>query len=105
MSFVHVPHASTLSEASQGNLEKLYRFGQGASFHEFYVALGPSAFQIPQPFELDRRPLSGWPRIYEEGFIATLESQLSRVEPPPHRAFAQPCLDLILQKTDDGRLS
>jgi 2-polyprenyl-3-methyl-5-hydroxy-6-metoxy-1,4-benzoquinol methylase len=96
--------ANSLAEAQSRDEERLYRFGRGASFHEFYVALGPGAFEvvegeIPHPLLRDKVP------TWNDGYIATLAQQLGNVSPPVHRAFARPCLDLVIRKTGAARLS
>lgn len=92
---------SSLSGMMNGNVNRLYRFGRGASFHEFYVALGAENFDIAQTTYVDRREFLG----YDEDAIAGLERLLARVTPPPHPAFARPSLDLIVRKTGPSRMT
>lgn len=92
--------ANSVAEIEKGNAERLYRFGRGASFHEFYGALGPASFAVANRSILDRREFKNWNASY----IAVLAEQLASVSPPPHEAFAQPCLDLILEKTGESRI-
>jgi len=93
--------ANSVEEAEKASVDRLYRFGRGASFHEFYTALGPEAFEVTQTYQLDRRALMGWNADY----IAVLERQLAEVVPPPPPCFAQPCLDIVLRKVGRPRLS
>lgn len=92
--------AISLDEMGKGNVERLYRFERGASFHEFYAALGPQNFRIINKSILDRREFKNWNASY----IATLAEQLALVSPVPDIAFAQPCLDLIIEKTGSSRM-
>ncbi len=92
--------AKTLEEAAKGNIDRLYRFGRGASFHEFYLALGPENFLVTQQDFVDRKEFPG----HDDLSIAALERQLAKVSPPPHPAFARPCLDVVLEKTGSARL-
>lgn len=92
--------AMSLDQMREGNVERLYRFGRGASFHEFYAALGPSNHRVVNQSLLDRQDFMHWNKNY----IDVLAQQLQTVEPPPHDAFAQPCLDLIIEKTGESRM-
>lgn len=93
--------ATTLAEMREGNIERLYRFGRGASFHEFYAALGADNFEIANKSILDRREFLQW----NQSWIDVLHEQFGMVTPVPHVAFAQPCLDLIVKKTGNSRMS
>lgn len=93
--------ATSIAAAEAGNVERLYRFGRGASFHEFYTALGPESFRIANASILNRREFPHWNQEY----IDVLCRQLAAVSPIPHVAFAQPCLDLIIEKTGPSRMN
>jgi SAM-dependent methyltransferase len=92
--------ASSRSEAAKGNRERLYRFGRGASFHEFHVTLGVEAYAIDNASVLDRSKTPGWNKDY----IAALEQQLAEVRPPVNPIFAQPYIDIVVRKTGPARL-
>lgn len=92
--------ASTLAEMEKGNVDRLYRFGRGASFHEFYAALGPDNFRVLNRSILNRTEFPHWNQAY----IDLLDGQFAAITPRPDVAFAQPCLDLILEKTGESRM-
>lgn len=77
-----------------GDVEAMYRFGRGASFHEFDLALG--TYEIVADFEspmaLDRSNF-GQTRQYTEA----LKDIMSGIS--VHKGFAAPSLDLIIRKT------
>jgi S-adenosylmethionine-dependent methyltransferase len=93
--------ASTLAELESGNFERLYRFGRGVSFHEFYTCIGPDAFEVAHTYDIDCSRLAGW----NPDYVETLRKQLAEVRPPVDPTFAQPRLDLILRKVGPGILA
>jgi len=94
--------AMTRNEARLGNRERLFRFGRGASFHEFHTALGPAAYEIANiSVPADRVKFAGWNRAD----IENLARQLGELDPPVSPMFAQPCLDLVVRKTGSARLT
>jgi S-adenosylmethionine-dependent methyltransferase len=94
--------ANSLESAMRGNVERWYRFGRGASFHEFHIALGTENYEvIDAPIIKDRPTFAG----YSEPDIEALRRQTRAVRPPVHDAFALPCLDLVLKKTGEPRLT
>jgi 2-polyprenyl-3-methyl-5-hydroxy-6-metoxy-1,4-benzoquinol methylase len=94
--------ANSRAAAALCNRDRLYRFGRGASFHEFHVALGPDAYRVVNTQNPPQRStFAGW----NDTYIAMLATQLAALNPPVSSRFAQPCLDLVLQKTGAGRLT
>jgi len=93
--------ATSIEAALNGNVDRLYRFGRGVSFHEFHVALGVDAYKIVNGYTLDRAALLG----FDLESIALLEKQLARVSPSVDAAFAQPSLDLVIKRTGPARLA
>lgn len=91
---------STLAGIEACDPQRLYRFGRGVSFHEFYVAIGPEAFEVAHAYDMDCSRLPGW----NPDYVETLKHQLASVKPPVHPTFAQPRLDLLLRKVGPGRL-
>lgn len=87
--------AYSVDQLEKVDRDGLYRFGRGVSFHEFYISINASCFEVANPWLIDRTAYLGW----NETYIKVLEEQLSKVDPPVHRAFGQPSLDLILKKT------
>ncbi|MGE3142342.1 MAG: class I SAM-dependent methyltransferase [Hyphomonadaceae bacterium] len=92
--------AKTRKEVVAGSRERMYRFGRGASFHEFHCVLGAENYEIANQAVLDRSNFAGFDR--ED--IASLERQLRAVTPPVDPLFAQPVLDLVIRKTGAARL-
>ncbi|WP_208350164.1 class I SAM-dependent methyltransferase [Pseudaestuariivita rosea] len=92
--------ANTLADLDRCSRERLYRYGRGASFHEFYIALGADAFKVVDAPAPDRSGFQG----YDQNTIHSLREQLSLIDPVPHHYFAQPCLDLVIEKIGEARL-
>lgn len=91
--------ATSRADVAKSNRDRLYRFGRGASFHEFHTALGADAYKVVA--SLDRMEMMGTKADY----IDMLKRQLAEVTPAVHPGFAYPSLDLVIEKTGPARLS
>ena len=91
----HNIKARTLSDLANCSRDSLYRFGRGASFHEFYIALDPNSFRIVSGGGVPRAQLEG----SDPDWTALLARKLGSTSLNIPAEFAAPCLDLIIEKT------
>lgn len=88
--------------ADSSDMESFLREGRGVSYHEFELALGIAAAELPVASSLsthhrllDRLRRLRRPRSLDAQFHACL----CRARPDLHRGFLQPSLDLVLRKS------
>jgi 2-polyprenyl-3-methyl-5-hydroxy-6-metoxy-1,4-benzoquinol methylase len=90
----------SFSELQSMDRSQLYRFGRGASFHEFAVGIGLNHFKVTagprSPNAIWRGNMPG----YDEYWEKMLTEKLQAMTPPIDPAFAACCLDLIITKTE-----
>jgi SAM-dependent methyltransferase len=75
----------------------MYRWGRGASFHEFDLAIGLGAFEVVA----DGYSPYARPQLYfrpHDALEAALHEVFDKQDPPIPHGFARPSLDLILHK-------
>ena len=91
--------AQSPGDVAMCDREKLYRWGRGASYHEFLLALG-DRFEIAagpgSPNAIGRHQFYG---THGAEWEACLSKILQGLDPPIDPAFAAPSLDLILTRT------
>lgn len=88
--------AHTLDDLPKMNRDRSYRFGRGASYHEFDIAIGRESYEVVS--SLNRRSMSGTSKPH----IDVLSEQLAEIG--VHPGFAYPSLDLVIKKTGPSRL-
>ena len=89
---------SSMEELAAVDRSQLYRFGRGASYHEFEIAIGGRFTLTAGPFSpqaINRNNLLG----YDIEWQTALENKLAGLTPPVPRDFAACCLDLVVTKT------
>ena len=91
--------AGALNDIARCDRERLYRWGRGASYHEFILALG-DRFKITagpaSPNAIGRQQFYGKHGAEWEVCLAKV---LQSLTPPIDAAFAAPSLDLVITKT------
>jgi hypothetical protein len=91
-----------LDQIGSLNVDRLYRWGRAASFHEFDIAIGLDHVKVAaDSYSVGARPQRGFAadRAYEKA----LASIFDRLDPKVPRGFARPSLDFILQKPRPAR--
>lgn len=86
-----------LDQMSSLNVDRMYRWGRAASFHEFDIAIGLDHLKVlADGYSAGARPQTGFSEdlAYERALAAIFD----RLDPKVPRGFARPSLDLILQK-------
>lgn len=98
--------ARRIGDLDAASRENLFRFGRGASYHEFEFALGHDAYEVVGASQSpDWRKSINREWFYGEhghDWEAVLSKILQAGTPPIHPAFAAPSLDLILEKKGEA---
>lgn len=100
------PFDESFRERNAATMLNFLRHGRGVSYHEFDLAIKPSAqLQVVSSLSLfirEQRPLWKWGRRFMRSANYRFESFLREVGPDIHPGFYQPSLDLIIRKDGEG---
>ncbi|HLY55511.1 MAG TPA: class I SAM-dependent methyltransferase [Stellaceae bacterium] len=93
--YAHAFSGVDVNHPSPADIELLYRWGRGISYHEFDLAIGLENLRV---LDDGRNPLVARPYLDEIGFAGYVEKNFERFKLDVPRGFFLPSLDLILQK-------